>query len=248
MDSILAAPDVRFEAALTAVEEAESIDALQVAITGLLRPYGLKHAVYHALRIPEAEIEQEVIAFTYPSNWVAHYLQRRYFLIDPVVRLGEVSLLPLDWSDIDKSSPTVRRLFTEAEEAGIGRQGLTLPIRGAAGDRAIFTLTSDLSAEDWRAVRRTYSRDMQVIAHYVHARVLAIRSTQPRATRSVLSSREREALQWAAAGKTIDESATILGLSASTVRIFLDSGRHKLECLTKPQAVAKALRLGIITF
>jgi DNA-binding CsgD family transcriptional regulator len=53
-------------------------------------------------------------------------------------------------------------------------------------------------------------------------------------------------LQWAAAGKTIDDTATILGLSSSAVRTYLDSARHKLDCLTKPQAVARATQLGLI--
>lgn len=248
MDSILAQPDARFEAALNEVETAQDIEALRRALLGLLKPYGLKHAVYHALRIPNASIEQEVIAFTYPKDWVTHYLRRRYFDIDPVVRLGEASLLPIDWGDIDRRPPVVDRLFAEAEEAGIGPQGLTIPIRGPAGDRAIFTLTADFSRGDWRAMRRTYGRDMQVIAHYIHSRVLTLRCHQPQVKACALSSRERETLQWASAGKTIADTAKIMGLSQSTTRIYLDSARHKLDCLTKPQAVAKALRLGIISF
>lgn len=243
----LSYPDARFERALTAIEQAESIDDLRSALTGLLQPYGLKHAVYHALRVPAAGIEQEVIAFTYPSSWVNHYIQRRYYDIDPVVRFGRNSLLPIDWDDLDKDSPVVSRLFHEAEDAGVGRRGLTIPIRGPMGDHAILTLTSELPAADWRALRRTYVRDMQIIAHYIHAKVLAIRQPQITPPSVKLSSREKEMLQWAAAGKTIEDTAVILSLSQSMVRVHLDSARHKLNCLTKPQAVAKALSIGLIS-
>lgn len=248
MISNSAISDARFEAALTAVEGAKDIDDLRAALLGLLHPYGLKHAVYHALKIPSANIEQKVISFTYPKDWVDHYLSKRYFDIDPVVRLGRSSLLPVDWEDLDRSSHPVRRLFREAEEAGVGRRGLTIPIRGPIGDHAILTLTSEMPEQDWRALRRGYIRDMQIIAHYVHARVLALHQTIPATPTLTLSGRERETLQWAAVGKTIEETAIILHLSQSTVRVYLDSARHKLDCLTKPQAVAKALRFGLISF
>ena len=241
-------PDARFERALTAVEDAGSIDDLRAALFGFLQPYGLKHAVYHALHVPSAGIDQEVIAFTYPIGWVKHYVEKKYYHIDPVVQSGRTSLLPVDWDDLDKSPAIVSRLFHEAKDAGVGRRGLTIPIRGPVGDHAILTLTSDMPAADWSALRRIYVRDMQIIAHYIHARVLSLR--QPHAVRRdiKLSFREKEVLQWAAAGKTIGDTAEILHLSQSTVRVYLDSTRHKLGCLTKPQAVAKALSLGLISF
>ena len=110
----------------------------------------------------------------------------------------------------------VRRLFAEAADAGVGQRGLTIPICGPEGDHAIFTLTSDLPPDEWRAVRRAYSRDMQVIAHYVHARVLDLRGLTTVDQGASLSAREREALLWAAHGKTIDETAMIVGLSRNT--------------------------------
>ena len=246
LDTLTESRDERFEAALFAVQDADDIPQLQRAIWGLLEPYGLQHAVYHALRIPHVGISQEVIAFTYPGDWVSHYLSRRYYTIDPVVRAGERSIVPVDWATLDKSTPAVRRLFAEAADAGVGKHGLTIPIRGPFGDHAIFTVTSNLPDQDWQALKTGYVRDMQVIANYVHTRVIEIRQSGPVKPIPALSSRERETLQWAAAGKTIEETATILGISSSAVRSYLDSGRHKLDCLTKPQAVARALRLGLI--
>ncbi len=244
--TLTARRDERFEAALVSVQLASDIPALQRAVSGLLEPYGLRHAVYHALRIPHAAINQEVIAFTYPSDWVSHYLSRRYYTIDPVVRAGERSMVPVDWATLDKSPPAVRRLFDEAAEAGLGKHGLTIPIRGPFGDQAIFTVTSNATDRDWQALKSDYVRDMQIIGNYIHARVLGLRNASPPGHVPALSSREREALQWAAAGKTIDETATILRLSPSAVRTYLDSARHKLDCLTKPQAVARAMQLGLI--
>jgi len=61
-----------------------------------------------------------------------------------------------------------------------------------------------------------------------------------------LSVRERDVLQWAAAGKTTDEIATILGIAERTVRVYLDTARHKLGASNRTHAVARALGTGLI--
>lgn len=61
-----------------------------------------------------------------------------------------------------------------------------------------------------------------------------------------LTARELEVLKWAAEGKTAWEVGQILGISDQTVTRHMTTAMHRLECVNKAQAVAKALRLGII--
>lgn len=55
-----------------------------------------------------------------------------------------------------------------------------------------------------------------------------------------LTGREKEALTWAARGKTSAEIAQILGLSKRTVDFHFDNARCKLGVATRIQAVMKA--------
>lgn len=64
--------------------------------------------------------------------------------------------------------------------------------------------------------------------------------------KSELSPREQEALQWAAAGKTAWEISVITSASERTVEKHLASAITKLGCVNRPQAVAVALRKGLI--
>jgi LuxR family quorum sensing-dependent transcriptional regulator len=66
-------------------------------------------------------------------------------------------------------------------------------------------------------------------------------------TETALSTREREVLQWAAEGKTEWEIGTILGLSEHTADKFIRSARSKLNAENRTHAVARAMRLGLIT-
>lgn len=238
--------DSAFETALAEVEASASFDELRVAVSRLLEPYNLKHAVYHALRIPGAEKEHPFLFFTYPQEWIDRYFQKKYYNIDPVVIQGERSILPVDWSTLDRSAAPVRALFGEADDVGLGRQGLTFPIRGALGDSAIFTVTSNVGVEEWERTRLCYLRDMQIIGNYIHSVALKLSGFKTPDYLARLSRREKECLQLAAVGMTISTTADKLCLSDRVVRGYLDSARHKLDAMTKSQAVAKAIAFGIV--
>ncbi len=62
-----------------------------------------------------------------------------------------------------------------------------------------------------------------------------------------LTNREAECLQWSARGKTIAETAAIIGVSNTRVRHILDDARLKLGAVTKSQAVARAQDLRLLT-
>lgn len=61
-----------------------------------------------------------------------------------------------------------------------------------------------------------------------------------------LATREMECLYWAAEGKTVKETAIILGVSAVTIHDYRRSILQKLNCSKMAQAVAKALRSGLL--
>lgn len=227
------------------VEQAKTIADLQLAVRAIVEPYGLRHAVYHMMALPNVELENPVLAFTYERDWVDHYLKRNYAALDPVYIAGSRSVLPVEWEKLDRGPKRVRDFFAESVDAGVGRSGLSVPVRGPHRDQALFTVTSDMADRDWAAFKSDHMSDIQLLAHHVHARYLAMVVMREEKI-PALSPREIETLTWAAAGKSADETGSILGLSFRTVEAYLISARYKLTSITKTQAVAKALRLGII--
>ena len=61
-----------------------------------------------------------------------------------------------------------------------------------------------------------------------------------------LSDREREALAWAARGKTFVEVAEIMRISRRTVEFHLDNARNKLGVGSRIEAAVKAAVLRLI--
>ena len=64
--------------------------------------------------------------------------------------------------------------------------------------------------------------------------------------RDKLSTREIECLRWAAAGKSSDEIAIILGISAYTVSSYFKTATRKLDSVNRMQAIARAMRMKLI--
>jgi DNA-binding CsgD family transcriptional regulator len=61
-----------------------------------------------------------------------------------------------------------------------------------------------------------------------------------------LSERERECLFWVAEGKTTDEVALIVGVSANTANRYIAQAIQKLSASNRAKAVATAIRRGIL--
>lgn len=61
-----------------------------------------------------------------------------------------------------------------------------------------------------------------------------------------LSERERECLFWVAEGKTTDDVALIVGLSANTANRYIAQAIRKLSAANRAKAVATAIRRGIL--
>lgn len=237
--------DDAFNVSLSEVEAVRSMDDLRTFVTRLLQRYDLRHAVYHAVALPTRAEANPVAVFTYPEQWAQHYIEKNYFAVDPVVGAAATNLLPFDWSRLDRRGPRAKQLFGEANEFGIGRQGLTFPIRGPTGDHALFTVTSDLKPNEWEKLRKLYMRDFQLLAHFVHGKVLEFEHGITFPVKQ-LSSREREVLSWAARGLQNDAIAHKLGLSESAVRAYFASARHKLNCVSRSHVLAVAVSLRLI--
>lgn len=238
--------DEAFDECVHALETVNSETELRAFISVLLARYGLKHAVYHAVSVPGVEERNIPLVLTYPEDWVHRYLDQDYFTIDPVISKAAISLLPLDWSTLDIRNGEAKRFFGEAGEFGIGLNGLTFPIRGPSGDFALFSITSDLPRPEWLRVKGRLIRDLQVLAHYVHGKVMQF-AIGPSYAMASLSPRERQCLRLGATGLTNKQIAWEIKISERVVRAYFESARHKLHCLNRSHVVARAVDLKIIS-
>ncbi|ABD87583.1 transcriptional regulator, LuxR family [Rhodopseudomonas palustris BisB18] len=232
---------------LEKIRVAATADDLHHVLRHICEAYQLAHAVFHATDTPAVRAERPLLILTYPAEWVENYTRRDYFKIDPVVAIGRVGFLSLDWSTIDQKTASSAKFFREADEFGVGRHGLTTTVRGPSGERSLFTVTSNANAAQWTRQRDACIHEFQIIANHFHQRAMISTGLRGGDGPLPLSKREKQCIELLAKGFLPKQIAALLDLSESAIRLYLCSARRKLQASTTSQAIAIALSLELIT-
>jgi DNA-binding CsgD family transcriptional regulator len=183
---------------------------------------------------------------TYDEGYVAVYLRDVTPLRDRAFQLCFRRLLPLDWAELRKADLSVESIHLIAERFGVGRHGVSIPIREPGVGDAMFSVNFDCEDHHWNELRSALANDVHLFAHYFHLRMKNVIAAQAATAAFDLSPREREVLQWAAEGKTAWETAQFLRVSESAVNLYASNAMTKLRAKTKTQAVAIAVRNGLL--
>jgi DNA-binding CsgD family transcriptional regulator len=179
--------------------------------------------------------------FVNNSEWQAHYVKQGFEHTDPRLIMGARSIAPVDWQHLRKEQ-SFKTIFKAAKDFRVYPQGITIPVRGPFGDTGLLNATRNCSDTQWELLKKKILGDLQVIAVHLHDHVMQINMLmQP-----PLSAREKEILQWTAAGKSQQDIADILSISNRTVEVHLRSTRSKLSTLTTAQAVGRAIGMRLI--
>ena len=181
----------------------------------------------------------------YPVEWIQHYMGNGLQNIDPTIGVSARSIAPVDWSRF-KSHAGFQDVFVNGRDFGITDRGLTVPIRGPYGECGLLSVTRDTSERDWGLLKQNILTTLQTAAVTMHDAVMQSDTLASALRRPTLSEREREVLQWTAAGKSQQDIGDILTISSRTVEVHLRSARSKLAALTTAQAVGRGISMGFI--
>jgi DNA-binding CsgD family transcriptional regulator len=146
--------------------------------------------------------------------------------------------LPATWGTID---PLQANTFVVPFEHPMAdRAGLVLPVAAESGQTGLFVFTGRALQLDMPRLRDLH-RDC-----YAAFEAIAALKSGSSSSATAISKRELECLRLTAAGRTSEDIARILGLSIHTANQYLTSAAAKLDAVNRMQAVAKAMRLGMI--
>lgn len=211
-------------------------------IDQLCRRLGVEYGSYATMNPVTGAVQGYA---TYRDDWKRHYMDHKLHHVDPTIHRSALSISPVDWSRFERDA-RFHAVFRSAGDFGICPQGITVPIRGPYGDRGLLSVTARVSETEWQKLRPTLMDDLQLAAVHLHDAVMRSGLLLPPLAQPLLSGREREVLQWVAAGKSQQDVGDILGISTRTVEVHLRSAREKLGALTTVQAVGRAIGLNII--
>ncbi|AVW92057.1 helix-turn-helix transcriptional regulator [Celeribacter baekdonensis] len=224
------------------IQQVETFEDFQSATENLRDLLAISHVVYHWVN----SVGERFGAGTYSSEWVDRYLEKDYLRMDPVIFGCFQRFTPVNWKKLDWSSKAAKAFFRDALDYGVGNQGYTIPIRGPNGQFALFTLNHSATDEDWDHLIFRTQRDLVVVAHEFNKKALAFEAVDESQSTPALSPRELSAITHIAKGLSRAQAAAELGISEHTLRVYIESARHKLGALNTTHAVARALSMGVI--
>jgi DNA-binding CsgD family transcriptional regulator len=230
------------EITLDRLQQATSLAELQAETAKLRDSLGISHVVYHWTNLKGEQFG----AGTYSPEWAVHYVRQGYIRVDPVISGCFQRFHPVEWKQLDWTGKPQRSFLDEAIDAGVGTQGVSVPIRGPNGQFALFTTTTEDSDESWAKFNRERLRDLILVAHFFNQKALEIRHGTDHTRLLRLSPREIDALTMLAIGYGRAQAADKLSISEHTLRVYIESARSKLGAANTTHAVAKALTLGLI--
>ena len=187
----------------------------------------------------DAQEPPRVIADALPENWLQDYRDQELAKGDLLTPRARQSQTSFEWrmTDWDREALTgsQRRWYDHNIETGL-LGGLIIKDLRRGENMVLLVCGHD-------GILETHDR----LALYFAGQEAMLRLREMAVPDyATLSRRERECLQWAAAGKTDWEISRILSLSDKTVNIYIERAKAKFGANTRAQAIVMALQGGLI--
>lgn len=225
--------------------EFKSLDQLSSAIFRWAENYGFEQCIFRVLPTKFSAMDKAFVLTNYDHQWCSIYNAYRYCNIDPIVQHCYSTHFPMVWDKAVYSSPRQVLMYQQGEHFGLN-SGLVFPIYGANGEFGMMNFATSKPISEINKTRISNCIPiLSVFKDYV------FESSKPfnhhlADVSAPLTPREKEVINWCAAGKTSWEISKILSCSESTVNFHLSNIRNKFNAGNTQLAVVKALRSGLI--
>jgi LuxR family quorum sensing-dependent transcriptional regulator len=229
------------------IERAKATALVLNEVAHAARHFGLEHFIIAGIPAPGRDVAPYVLMHNWPHGWYDRYITGDYVQVDPVVRKLRTTTSPVIWSEapydpaVDKSAHAV---MTEARELSLN-DGLAIPLHTPSGDQAVVSFGGgnfQRGDADHKA--------LHLVALYAYSKAATLRTNGAAAKAGKnprLSPRETEIVQWVAAGLSSSDISERLHISYNTVETHVANACRKLDSACRTQAVAEAIRAGLIS-
>lgn len=251
------------EQVIVAIEAATSIPQLSTILQKVAETCG--YSAFSFVDAPRLGVENPTVINTIRPAFDADYRSEGLLAVDPMIPVVRRTNTPFTWGSVKlpprlgRRVPGAHKTMHVAYDHGY-REGLVVPLHYV--DRlgrpwsSVVTFFWSEKAERFPRVSDTTRTVLHLIVIYWAQRVVELVDIQRREAgrpgsadpivAPMLTDREREVLAWAAAGKTVQDTADILSISSDTAETHIRSAMKKLGASNKTHAVARAIFLGLI--
>lgn len=229
------------------VVEAPAINDVWQILMAEMKGFGFDRLLYAFTRFRRGnsfgDPRDILVLSNHSKEFLQEFIDNGLYFHAPMVKWAAENVGACSWGWMQKPpsefTPEEARLLEFNRRMGI-RAGYSISFKdvssrakGAIG----LVAGPGMSQRDADAVWVEHGRLIVQMNNVAH---LKITSLPCDSGRKPLTTRQREVLEWVGEGKTLQEIATIMGVSRSTVEKHLRLAREALDVETSTQAVLKA--------
>jgi len=236
-----------FQSRYLSVLEAKTRDEFQAGLVRFTRQLGFETVsamtvIDHFLGEPEF-----ITVDNTPAAYRTAYEDRSNGKRDPVMQHCKVKSVPIIWDQATYVRAGQADKWERQASFGY-RCGISLAMHMPKGLHFLVGVDRDQPLPACSAEINRMTADLQLFAVYAQDVVMRVLVPKPPKEQDIpsLTRRELECLRWTMEGKTAWELGRILGIAEQTAVRHTYNATRKLGCVSKHQAVLKALRLELI--
>ncbi|MCU1759412.1 LuxR family transcriptional regulator [Pseudomonas sp. 14P_8.1_Bac3] len=232
------------ESQLTQLSCTTDIDTAYRVALSFAKNIGFKFVAFSTTYQTKNTPAKTVTRNNFPIGWNSEYQKKNFGPIDPVVAHCNQSMLPVLWNE--QLFANVPSLWHELESRGL-QHGWSQALHDE--ESGLCSILSLARSHCPITPMELYENLGFSVFMGRHLHELALQSLPRKpliSTAAHLSPREVDVLELAAAGKTADESARILNLSARTIHFHMQSAMGKLGAANKISAIIAAIKAGYL--
>lgn len=232
------------------VAAAMAEEDLTIAVRRTVRLWGFDSFVCGFGSVPRPTRGVQLFVFaTMPDQWLRIYDANDYVEVDPRIELSYDRTTIATWSGKQLLGRNARldQFIADAARFGI-RSGACFTLHDVYNDRVMIGYNS---TKDTIAASEIEPHFGDMYAFGVHFHEIFMRSVSERGLPSRLhgarlTPREIEVLTYVARGLTARDIGPKMSISARTVRFHVDSACTKMGVLNREEAIALAVKGGLI--
>jgi autoinducer binding domain-containing protein len=134
------------------------------------RRFGVRHLSYWSVSLEDGLPDQVTWIATYDPAYMSHYMGRYTPVGDPAFEAANAGAGVIDWAEFSKDDKTAQAMHAAAAKHGIGKHGLSLPIKAGDSRLVLFSVNCDCSDAQWPAEKARALVIIGPFAHYFHGR------------------------------------------------------------------------------
>lgn len=234
---------------LEALYAADSVEELWALHTSKMATYGFDRLLYGFTRFKSAnsfgDLQDLLVLSNHHPTYIERFVNTGLYFHAPMVRWALENDGECSWSWMEEQA--AKTGFTENEMKVVQfnlsmnvTAGYSISFKShSARSKGAIALTAEagVSQAEVDGIWKEHGRDITIMNNVAHMKITSMPFS---GSRPSLTARQKEALEWVGEGKTTQDIATIMGLTAATIEKHLRLARQTLDVETTAQAVLKA--------